>query len=73
MTLLGEVVLLLVIICVSAAPLAGDKGGWFYYYKEDLDTTYLRNLNLTPWDHFIHVGYSWVRYLKPFVPAQRTW
>ncbi|KAK9902763.1 hypothetical protein WJX75_005297 [Coccomyxa subellipsoidea] len=58
-TLFALVVLLLVIICVSAAPLAGDRGGWFYFYKEDLDTLYLRNLNLVPWDHFIQVGYSW--------------
>lgn len=64
-TLFALVVLLLVIICVSAAPLAGDRGGWFYFYKEDLDTLYLRNLNLVPWNHFIQVGYSWVGFFKP--------
>ncbi len=56
-TLLVEVALLVVLICLSAAPLAGEREGWFYFYGEDMDTNYLRNLNLVPWDHFIEVGY----------------
>lgn len=53
-------ILLFTLICVSAAPLAGYREGWMYFQQDDMQTTYLRNLNLQPWDHYIHYGYAWV-------------
>lgn len=56
-TFVAVVVLLFAIAGLSAAPLSASKEGWLHFYQEDMETTYLRNLNLEPWDHFISVGY----------------
>lgn len=54
-------VFLLGIACLSAAPLAGMRSGWGYFYKEGMDSTYLRDLTLSNWTHYIHIGYNEVR------------
>jgi hypothetical protein len=49
------------IACLSAAPLAGTRSGWGYFYQEGMDSVYLRDLTLTNWTHYIHIGYNEVR------------
>jgi len=56
-TFVAVFVLLIATAGLSAAPLFASKEGWLHFYQDDMETTYLRNLNLEPWDHFIHVGY----------------
>ncbi|KAK9918088.1 hypothetical protein WJX75_001114 [Coccomyxa subellipsoidea] len=51
-------ILLLGIACLSAAPLAGTRSGWGYFYQEGMDSVYLRDLTLTNWTHYIHIGYN---------------
>lgn len=50
------------LICVSAAPLAGYREGWLSFHQNDMKTMYLRDLNLQPWNHYINYGYAMVQH-----------
>lgn len=50
-------VLLLGIACLSTAPLAGVRSGWAHYYKENVESLYLRDLTLSNWTHWIDIGF----------------
>ncbi|BDA51451.1 hypothetical protein COCOBI_19-0060 [Coccomyxa sp. Obi] len=49
--------LLLGIACLSAAPLAGVRSGWAYFYKENVESMYLRDLTFSNWTHWIDIGF----------------
>ena len=55
--------LLLAIVALSLAPLAGYQGGWAHFELDNINSSIMEQLGLAPWDHSINVGYSKVSWL----------
>ena len=50
-------VILLAIVVLSFAPLAGSSGGWAQFAMDNITTDVMVQLGLAPWDHYVDVGY----------------
>ena len=50
--------LLLAIVTLSLAPLAGYQGGWAHFQSDNITSSIMVQLGLTPWSHYIDVGYN---------------
>ena len=50
--------LLLAIVVLSLAPLAGYQGGWAHFQLDNINSSIMVQLGLAPWSHSIDVGYN---------------
>ncbi|CAK0732092.1 hypothetical protein CVIRNUC_000084 [Coccomyxa viridis] len=50
--------LLLAIVVLSLAPLAGYQGGWAHFELDNINSSIMVQLGLAPWSHSIDVGYN---------------
>ena len=56
-------VLLLSIVLLSFAPLAGTRGGWARFRMDNITSDVMVQLGLAPWNHYIDIGYNKVKAL----------
>lgn len=50
--------LLMTVMALSLAPLAGYQGGWAGFRMNNINSDIMVQLELAPWNHYINIGYN---------------
>ena len=50
-------VILLAASVLSLVPLAGSRGGWAHFAMSNINSDFMTQLGLAPWNHYISIGY----------------